>query len=136
MPEINVTRLVTENDLFEFSAPRMERGNNAGAETWANAVAEAGERPILSDDDLPAFRDHVSGFGAWDRDEINGWCATECNALFVQMVAGDMRVAQGLCPGDGPGDVDWTEYEKLAQEGVVSSLVWSDGSDVYYYLGE
>jgi len=136
MREINVTRLVTESDLFEFSASRAERGNNAGAETWSNAKAEAADNPILSDDDLPDFRDHVRGFGAWDREEIDAWDSVECNALFVQMVAGDMREAQALCPGDGPGDVDWTEYEKLAQEGTASGRVYASGADVFYYVGD
>ena len=41
MAEINVTALVTEGEMFEFSASRAERGQNAGPETWANAKAEA-----------------------------------------------------------------------------------------------
>jgi hypothetical protein len=136
MPEINVTRLVTENDLFEFSASRMERGNNAGAETWANAKAEAADNPILSDDVLPDFRDYVRGFGAWDREEIEAWDSIECNALFVQMVSGDMREAEALCPGDGPGGVDWEAYAALAEAGTASSRVYASGADVFYYVGD
>jgi hypothetical protein len=136
MAEINVTRLVTENDLFEFSASRMERGNNAGAETWANAKAEAADNPILSDEVLPDFRDYVRGFGAWDREEIEAWSSIECNALFVQMVSGDMREAEALCPGDGPGGVDWNEYERLSHEGRVSGRVYASGDAVFYYVGD
>ena len=136
MAEINVTALVTEGDMFEFSASRAERGQNAGPETWANAKAEAAERPILSDDDLDVFRDHVKGFGAWEDEEIAAWGATECNALFVQMVAGDMRELESLCPGDGPGGVDWDEAQRLAERGTVSGRVCASGVDVFYYLGD
>lgn len=136
MTEINITKLATEGDLFEFSASRAERGQNAGPETWANAKVEAADRPMLDGDDLTDFRDYVRGFGAWDDQEIDAWDATECNALFVQMVAGDMREAESLCPGDGPGGVDWDAYEALAQEGTVSSRVFTSGDEVFYYVGD
>ena len=136
MTEINITKLATEADVFDFSASRAERGANAGPETWANAKQEAAERPILSGDELADFRDHVRGFGAWDDEEINAWDATECNALFIQMAAGDMREAESLCPGDGPGGVDWEAYKALSQEGTVSGRIFASGEDVFYYVGE
>lgn len=136
MTEINVTKLTTEAEMFEFSASRAERGQNAGPETWANAKAEAAERPILFGDDLDAFRDHVRGFGAWEDEEIDAWDETECNALFVQMVAGDMREAESLCPGEGPGGVDWSAYEELAQAGTTSGRIYASGEDVFYYVGD
>lgn len=134
--EINVTRLATEAELFGFSASRAERGANAGPETWANAKAEAAERPILTDDQLPAFRDYVRGFGAWSDEGIDGWSPTECNALFVQMVAGDLREAESLCYGEGPGEIDWAEYERLAEAGTVPGRVYASDSEIYYYVGD
>lgn len=130
--EIIVTRLVTEGNMFEFSASRAERGMNAGPETWNNAKDEAAERPILGDDELPEFRDYVREFGAWDDAEIDGWDATECNALFVQMVAGDIREIVACHPGDGPGDIDWAAYE--ADENMAGRMFLS-GDDIYYYVG-
>jgi len=136
MAEINVTKLATEGEMFDFSASRAERGQNAGPETWANAKAEAAERPILSDDDLDAFRDHVRGFGAWEAEEIAAWDATHCNALFVQMVAGDMRELENLCPGDGVAGIDWDEAQRLSEAGTVSGRIYANGGDVFYYLGD
>lgn len=133
--EIDITRLVTEEDMFEFSASRAERGQNAGPETWANAKDEAAARPLLADEQLPAFRDYVRDFGAWEDEEIDGWSPVECNALFVQMVAGDMREAESLCPGDGPGGVDWSEYEALAEAGTCSGCIFASGESVFYYVG-
>jgi hypothetical protein len=135
--EIDITTLTTEADMFEFSASMAERGMNAGPETWANAKAEAEARPILSDDQLPEFRDYMRGFGAWDADEINAWDATECNALFVQFVAGDLREAESLCPGDGPGGIDWEAYAKLAEEGTCSGRIYpGDDGKIYAYIGD
>lgn len=132
--EIDVTKLVTEGDMFDFSASIAERGMNAGAETWRNAKGEARERPILTADQLDEFRDHVRGFGAWDDVEIDSWDITQCNALFIQMVAGDVREAQSLCPGDGPGDIDWETYQ--AQEDIGGRLSSSEYDKIYYYIGD
>jgi len=136
--DINVTRFVVEADAFQFSASRMERGENAGPETWANALVEASERPLLSsEDELEAFRDFAKGFGAWDRDEIAAWSPEECNALFIQFVSGDLRELESLCPGDGPGGIDWEAARELQEEGTVSGRLglWDDGS-VGFYVGE
>jgi hypothetical protein len=136
--EIDITTLATESDPFEFSASIAERGQNAGPETWANAKDEAAERPILSDDQLPDFRDYMRGFGAWEDEEINAWDATECNALFIQMVAGDLREAESLCPGDGPGGIHWSKYEALAEAGTCSGRIFlsDDRTRVYAYIGD
>lgn len=135
--EIDITTLATENDMFEFSASVAERGQNAGPETWANAKDEAASSPILSEDQLPEFRDYMRGFGAWESEEIDAWDATECNALFIQFVAGDLREAQDLCPGDGPGDVDWDAYALLAEAGTCSGRIYpGDDGKIYYYVGD
>lgn len=134
--EIDVTALATEAEMFDFSASQAERGINAGPETWANAKAEAAARPILSDDQLPEFRDYMRGFGAWEDAEIDAWDSTECNALFVQLVAGDIREAESLCPGDGPAGIDWDAYQALAEAGTCSGRVYpGDDGKLYAYVG-
>ena len=133
--EIDITTLITEGEMFKFSASVAERGQNAGPETWTNALTEAGERPILADDQLPEFRDYVRGFGAWEDVEINVWNATECNALFIQLVAGDVREAESLCPGEGIGGIDWDAYNKLAEAGTCSGRIFPSGDRVFYYIG-
>ncbi len=131
--EIDITTLATEGDMFDFSASQAERGMNAGPETWANSMEEAKARPILTDDQLDEFRDYVRGFGAWEDEEINGWDAQYCNALFIQFCAGDLREAEGLCPGDGIGGVDWKAYEPLAAAGTVSGRIYP-GDDGKLYI--
>lgn len=133
--EIDVTRLVTENDMFEFSASAAERGANAGKETWANAEEQATANPILTEDQLPEFRDYAKDFGTWEREEIDAWTHAECDALFIQMVAGDIREAQSLVPGYGAGDIDWEAYEKLSEAGTTSGRIFEANGGVYYYVG-
>lgn len=133
---VDVTDLVETGEMFEFSASRMERGNNAGPETWANAKEEAAARPILAADQLPVFRDYMREFGAWDDAEIDAWDSVDCNALMVQLVAGDVREMESLCPGDGPGGIDWQEAERLSQEGTISGRMEpGDDGRIWYYAG-
>ena len=91
--EININQLVSE-DLFQFSHSAYEGGENAGQNTW-NAAKEAGkDSPILqTPEQLQALRDYVKGFGAWEDEEIAAWDDAECNALFLQLVSGDVREA-------------------------------------------
>ena len=134
--EIDITLFVTEADPFEFSASRAERGDNAGRDTWNNAKRQGGEAPLLTTaEQLDAFRDYVRGFGAWEDDEINAWSETECNALFVQMISGDMREA-GFDEVDLE-DFDWPEYERRAEQGTISGRIYHGDNDrIYYYIGE
>ena len=114
--EIDITDFFNEADAFEFSASRMERGENAGPETWANAKEEGARAPLLTTpEQLDAMRDYFSDFGAWSREEIAAWDATECNALFIQMVSGDIREA-GAEAYDA-NDFDWEQYEKDSEAG-------------------
>jgi hypothetical protein len=133
--EINITRFVTNADPFDFSASRAERGDNAGKETWSNAVAEGTNSPLLTTPgELNALRDHVRGYGAWDDEEIAAWTDAECNAVFIQLISGDMREA-GMddCDLD---EFDWEEYEERAEEGSISGNIFKgDDDQIYYYLG-
>lgn len=134
--EIIVTRLATEADLFEFSASRAERGENAGPETWANANEEAADTPLVTDpDDIEYVRDYFGEFGAWDDAERATWTPTEVNALLIQYLSGDLREMKALAPGDGPGDIDWDAAEVLQREGTVSGNLFCTGAEVYAYIG-
>jgi hypothetical protein len=138
--EINITRFFQDADAFEFSASVAERGQNAGKETWSNAVREGTDSPLLkTPEELQALRDYVRGFGAWDDEEIAAWSDAECNALFVQLISGDMREMESLCIGDD-GEIDWTRYEELANEGTISGSIYradigDNVGDIFYYLG-
>jgi hypothetical protein len=133
--EINITSFFENADPFEFSASICERGKNAGPETWANAKEEGARSPLLTTpEQIQALRDHIKGFGAWDEEEIAAWTDVECNALFIQLISGNMRES-GL--DVDPDEVDWDEYEKGANEGKYSGNIYrGTGGQIYYYLGD
>jgi len=100
--EINITPLL-ETDMYDFSHSRAEGGESAGQDTWNAALK--GPRPLLqTPEEFEAFRDHVEGFGAWDEEEIAAWDENECQALFLQFIAGDVR----QCPATLEG-IDFEE---------------------------
>ncbi len=130
--KIDVTRFVRNEDPYKFSASIMEMGANAGRLTWNNAKREGEQAPLLTtEDQLDALRSHVRGFGAWDEDEIAAWSDAECNALFVQLISGDMR-QMGLddCDVD---EFDWQAYEARSDGG---GSLYLSGDRFYYYLGD
>ena len=134
--EINITSFMQNEDPYEYSASRFERGDNAARDTWNNAMDQAAREQLLTTPkELDALRDHVRGFGAWDGEDIDGWSADECNALLIQLISGDMREAgMDECDLD---EFDWAEYERRANEGQISGRIYrgADGQ-IYYYLGD
>ena len=130
---INITSFFESADAFEFSASVMERGKNAGPETWQNAKDEGERSPLLTTpEEIEALRSYVKEFGAWSDDEIAAWSAVECNALFIQLVSGDMREA-GL--DNEPSDEDWRAYEERAERGNCSGSIYrGDDGAIYYCL--
>jgi hypothetical protein len=134
--EIEITSFVRNAKPFEFSASVAERGQNAGRETWSNAVAQGAAAPLLkSPAELQAIRDWAKATGAWDAAEIAAWDDAECNALFIQLVSGDMREA-GMENVDLLAEFDWDEYENRAQEGQISGNIFMCpvSARVYYNL--
>lgn len=121
--EIDISSFFNDADHFEFSASIAKRGQNAGEETWANAKAEATQTPLLTTtEQLDAWRDDMKGFGAWDDEEIDGWSATECNALFIQFVSGDIREIESTCADDN-GEIDWSKYRRQAESGRIGGRI-------------
>jgi len=131
--EINITKFFNTAAVREFSGSIAERGENAGKETWANACEEAADEPLLTTpEQLQAMRDHVKGFGSWSDEEIAGWTDVEVNALFIQMIAGDIREVPDMTPQTW----DWDLYEEMSQEGIIGSEVFKgDDGEIYYHLG-
>jgi len=130
--EINITRFFNEAEPFEFSASIAERGDNAGNETWNNAKNEAARLPLLNgENELAAMRQWAKASGGWNDDEIAAWSDTELNALFIQLISGDIREAES-----GNGEIDWEQYEQEQESGNVSGCLYRgiDGQ-IYYSLG-
>lgn len=114
--EINITHLL-ETDMFEFSHSRAEGGQDAGRNTWDAALN--GPRPLLNTpDEFEAFRDFARSTGGWTREEIEAWDENECQALFLQFVAGDIR----KCPA--------------ILDGITLSAREEEGKQVWYYEHE
>lgn len=131
--EINITRFFEEAEPFEFSRSIAEAGKDAGPTSWKNALEEGARAPLLSTpEELDVLRDYVRGFGAWSPEEISAWSADECNALFIQLVSGDMR--EGGLDSD-PDESDWKEYERNAEDGRCSGNIFRSGGAIFYDLG-
>jgi hypothetical protein len=132
--EIDTTDFFNNRDPSDFSASRAEAGKNAPSLTWAAALAEAADSPLLqTEDQIEALRDHMRGYGAWEPEEIDAWDAAHCNALFIQLVAGDIRDA-GI--SDASDEKEWADYQKRAKNGQCSGAIYrGDNGRVYYYLG-
>ena len=129
--EIDISQFFNSEDPSEFSASIAETGmKDIGKRTWRAACAKGAETPLLTTpEQIDALRDYMKDFGAWTEEEIAAWTAEECNALFIQLVSGDMRET-GL--DNDPDDSAWAEYE--ANENVIHNLYRADDGRVFYSL--
>lgn len=134
--EVDITSFCESAEPSEFSASVAERGANAGRETWANAVREGSCSPLLTTPkQIAALRDYVGDFGAWSEEEIAAWSDTECNALFIQLISGDLRELESLCMGEG-GEIDWKRAGELSDHGTIGGNIYpGDNGRIYFYLG-
>lgn len=134
--EIDITDFVMNEAPMDYSASIAEIGRGAGKITWSAALERASEAPRLiadNPDALDAWRDDVREFGAWDDEEIDAWSAEECEALFIQFIAGDMR-EMDFDPDWS--DDDWSAYQKEAEAGQLSGRIYrGDDGRVYFYIG-
>lgn len=139
--EIDVTDFVTNEDPAEFSASREELGQDAARITWRNAMDYAAKAPMLTtEDQIEALRDDARRSGGWEPAEIATWSDQHCNALFVQMVAAEMREAH-MQAGDLESFI-WEGYEADIAAGRVAGLLYrgdvpdSEGyGRIFYWLG-
>ena len=75
-----------------------------------------------------------------DAEECAAWPDDECNALFIQLISGDMREAgMDACDMD---EFDWEAYEEQAREGRIPGNIFKgdveghEGSGrIFYDLG-
>ena len=132
--EIDITCFVKNEDPTEYSASRAELGNNAARITWANAKRQAKRKPMLNTpEQLDAMRQWVKESGGWDDDERDAMTDEALNAMFIQLVSGDMR-EMGLdeC---FPDEFDWEAYRERADGGGNIYVGDVEGGQWFYYLG-
>jgi hypothetical protein len=132
--ELNITKFFNEAAPADYSASRMELGQDAGRITWRHACEDAPDFALLdTDGKREAFKAHIRDFGAWSDEEIAAWSDTELNALCVQMISGDMREADIGPDSDAEA---WTLYEIAATAGRCTGRIFrGDNGEIYYYLG-
>ena len=118
--EINITKFFNNAAPMDYSASIAEIGDDAGPATWRAANEDSEDYFMLdTDEKRDAFRNHVKGFGAWSDDEIAVWSDIELNALFIQMVSGDMREG-----GLDERPVDWEAYKEQCEQGNCSGNIY------------
>lgn len=124
--EINITAFFATANPMDFSASIAEIGNNAAKFTWDNAK-ESGFNLLDTPEKLEAMRKWAIETGAWSAKEVSNWSAVELNALFIQLISGDIREKGGLI---------WEEYQEESEAGqVLGALFQGDDNEIYYYLG-
>lgn len=135
MCEIDITEFVTYGETWEFSGSIATHGPDAGPNTWRASLEEAKRTPLLTtEEQLDAMRQWAKETGAWDCAERAAWPPDEINALFIQLVSGDMRDT-GLDNVDLE-DFDWEAYRAEAEQGQISGNIYRAGDGrIFYYLG-
>lgn len=129
--EIDITAFFENAAPSDYSASQLELGRDAGRITWDAAKEDSADYQLLqTDEQREAFRDYMGGFGAWDDAERAAWDATELNALFIQLISGDMR--EGDLHAD-MSDAEWAAYD--ANDQMAHNICRGDDGHIYYYVG-
>lgn len=136
--EIDITDFVLSCDPGLFSASVAEFGPSAGRITWNYAIDEARLSPLLhTQEALEIMRQWARGSGGWEKSEIAAWGAEDLNALFIQLISGDMR-EMGLDECD-PNEFDWDAYRERSDGGGCIYVCDIAGHESegrwFYYLG-
>jgi hypothetical protein len=133
--EININKYF-DNELCpsDFSASVAEMGQNAGEYTWNYAKEESQDILILTSfEQFAAFIEHMESMGMDFSEDDKPMNGMELNALFIQLISGDIRESEGLseCP------INWELYAEESEAGQVSSRIYfGTDNNHYYYLGD
>jgi hypothetical protein len=132
--EIDITNFFNNANPFDFSASCAERGPNAGPDTWRNALQEAADTPLLATNDaLDEARDYFRATGGWTREELAIKSVNEINALLIQWISGNLREIKDLAMDDN-GEIDWTEVERLVNEGTITGDIYPNDDKIYFSM--
>jgi hypothetical protein len=136
MCEIDITEFIANEEPFEYSASVAERGQQAGPETWRNACVLGADKPLLTTPEhFDALRQWARDSGGWNATKRAAWSNAECNALFIQIISGDLRELKSLCSNDD-GTIDWDSARALSEAGTIGGSMYpGDDGRIYYYLG-
>ncbi len=130
--EVKITELFKEKEGFsQLSGSVFELGDNAAKITWDNCLDKAEEEAFLISlpEEIAALKRFILDTGGWDTEEIDSWSLQELNALFIQLIAGDVRESEGLT------NEDWELYEKEIEVGRVAGYIFKGiDKEIYYTL--
>ena len=117
--EIDITEFVKLGDMKYCSGSCMEFGDDAARITWKNTMDRSEDFAYVTEDNKQDFLDYFDDFGAWEMEEMNRWSLQETQALFLQMIAGDMREFS-----DSPiEDWDWDDYQAQCEDGIIHGRI-------------
>jgi hypothetical protein len=136
--EIDITDLLANHakDRICYASSIAEYGScSVAKETFNNSCELAREEPPLRTvAELEALIDHLTRAGFSESPELRDRPLYELNALFIQLVMGDMREMGDPDPTpEGLSDPDLLEAQ---MEGRCPSNIYAgDDGRIYYYLG-
>ena len=136
--EIDITDLLTNHakDRICYASSQAEYGPNVAKETFNNSCELAQEEPPLRTvAELEALIDHLTSAGFSESPELRDRPLYELNALFIQLVMGDLFEMGDPDPTpEGLSDPDLLEAQREGR--YPSNIFVSDAGRIYYYLGE
>lgn len=105
--DINITEFFTTCTPSDYNPTEL---------TFLKACADSPKNTLLTTfEQFDALITHLSNFEAWEREELISSPLIELNALFMQLIAGDMRAVD--LDGDSDED-DWQAHQARAEIGV------------------
>ena len=120
MTEIKITDFVNNADTRVYSNSIANSGmQDIGKVTWNNA--KKSEFSFINKSNKQDCIDFFKEYGAWD--DLDKWPIKELNALFIQMVSGDLNEMDAFD--------SYEEYEASEQ---VSHNIFKSGDDWYFGL--
>jgi len=116
--ELDITEFFYHARTLDYQDSIANSGlQDIGKITWNRAREDSGKYPFAMDENRQALIEWLSGFGAWDRTEMDAWTLPELNALMIQFVAGWVQEKENQT---------WEEYEKESCAGQVSGCLYED----------
>jgi len=120
--EIEITQFISKEEPKNYSNSIHNSGlQNIGEITWDNA--KKANHSFVTKDNRQIFIDYFNEFGAWD--DLDQWPLIELNALFVQMISGDIQEMESYD--------SFEEYEKSDQ--TSSSIFKTTDNKYFFYVG-
>ena len=131
--ELDITCMLSE-DLYSYSNSIANTGlENIGQITWNNALES--EVSLVNDDNVEEIKDYIKTFGAWEREEIDGWSINETNALVIQLVSGDL---QEYLWAKSLEESEYQEWERDCGGRIYECDIdgHAEFGRLFYYIGE